>query len=163
MRISIAIVSVSDRSSKGERTDLSRPAIEECLCDIACFPLYECIPDEKSIIERTLIDICDNKKVQLVLTTGGTGLAPRDVTPEATLSVGEKLVPGLSEEMRRKSIEFTNRAMLSRAVSVIRNNVLIINLPGSPKAVTECLEIIKPVLHHAAELLKGEVSDCVRE
>ncbi len=162
MKINIAIVCISDRSSKGERADMSRPAIEECLCDIANISVYECIPDEKIIIEKTLIDICDNKKVQLVLTTGGTGLAPRDVTPEATLSVGEKLVPGLSEEMRRKSIEFTNRAMLSRAVYVIRNNVLIINLPGSPKAVVECLNIIKPVLHHAAGLLKGEVSDCAR-
>lgn len=163
MKINVAIVSVSDRSSKGERADLSRPAIEKCLFDIASLSVYECIPDEKSIIERTLIDICDNKKAQLVLTTGGTGLAPRDVTPEATLNISDRLVPGLSEEMRRQSMEFTNKAMLSRAVSVIRNNVLIINLPGSPKAVVECLEIIKPVLHHASELLQGDVSDCARE
>lgn len=163
MKLCIAIVSVSDRSSKGERADMSRPAIEKCLCDIASFSVYECIPDEKSVIEKTLIDICDNRKAQIVLTTGGTGLAPRDVTPEATLSVGEKLVPGLSEEMRRQSMKFTNKAMLSRAVSVMRNNVLIVNLPGSPKAASECLAIIKPVLCHAAELLAGEVSDCARK
>lgn len=162
MKFNIAVVCVSDRSSRGERADRSRPAIEEHLRDMAELSIYKCVPDEKRIIEETLIDICDGKKAHIVFTTGGTGLAPRDVTPEATLAVGEKLVPGIAEEIRRRSMEYTERAMLSRAVSVIRNNVLIVNLPGSPKAAVECLEVIKPVLGHIAELLAGEVSDCSR-
>lgn len=155
----IAVLCVSDRSSRGEREDLSGPLISEQLKDIAQTTEYVCVPDEQSAIEKELIRLCETD-ISAVLTTGGTGFAPRDVTPEATLAVAEKNAPGIAEAMRAKSLEITEKAMLSRAASVIRNNVLIINLPGSPKAVKECLTFIKGVLPHAFELLKGKVSDC---
>ncbi len=157
----IAVVCVSDRSSKGERKDLSGPLITEELKDIAKTTEYVCVPDEQSVIEKELIRLCQTD-ISAVLTTGGTGFAPRDVTPEATVAVAEKNAPGIAEAMRAKSLAFTDKAMLSRAASVIRNNVLIINLPGSPKAVKECLSVIKDVLPHAFELLKGKVADCGR-
>jgi molybdenum cofactor synthesis domain-containing protein len=161
MKFKIAVVCVSDRSSRGEREDLSCPAISRILGGMAETVEYICIPDEKEIISQELIRLCGGK-AHVVFTTGGTGLSPRDVTPEATLSVAEKLVPGMAEAMRQKSLEITSKAMLSRAVCAVRGNCLIINLPGSPKAVEECLEIIKPVLPHAVELLCGNVSDCAR-
>ncbi len=163
MKFNIAIICVSDRSSRGEREDKSKDAIEKYLENMTQTTYYNCVPDEKNIIKEALIDVCDNKKAHIVFTTGGTGLAARDVTPEATLSVAEKLVPGIAEEIRRKSMMHTERAMLSRAVSVLRNNVLIVNLPGSPRACVECLQVIEPVLGHIVELLCGKVSDCARE
>ena len=163
MKFNIAIICISDRSSRGEREDKSKTAIEKFLENMAQTTFYKCVPDEKSIIEETLIDVCDNKKAHILFTTGGTGLAPRDVTPEATLSVAQKLVSGIVQEIRSKSMEYTQRAMLSRAVCVIRNNVLIVNLPGSPRACVECLQVIEPVLGHVVELLCENVSDCARE
>ncbi|NLB36659.1 MAG: MogA/MoaB family molybdenum cofactor biosynthesis protein [Clostridiales bacterium] len=161
MKFRVAVVCVSDRSSKGEREDLSGQAISRILCDIAETVEYICVPDDKDIISSQLIRLCGGA-VQAVFTTGGTGLAPRDVTPEATIAVADKLVPGMAEAMRQKSLEITPTAMLSRAACAVRNNCLIVNLPGSPKAVEECLEAIKPVLPHAVELLCGNVNDCAR-
>lgn len=160
--VKIAVVCVSDRCFRGEREDLSGPAITRELADIAETTRYVCVPDERDIIESELIRLCETE-VSAVLTTGGTGFAPRDVTPEATLAVAEKNAPGIAEAVRAKSLEITPKAMLSRAVSVIRNNRLIINLPGSPKAAAECAAIIKPVLSHAVQLLEGKVTDCARK
>ena len=112
------------------------------------------------MIAAVLRQLCDSGEVDIVFTTGGTGIAPRDVTPEATLSVADRQVPGIAQAMRQKSLEITPRAMLSRAVCAVRSGTLIINLPGSPKAVCECIEIVKPVLQHAVRLLHGEVTDC---
>jgi len=119
------------------------------------------VPDEKEQIEKVLCDLCG--KADLILTTGGTGFAKRDVTPEATLSVGEKLVPGISEYMRMKSMEITDRGMLSRGVSVIRENTLIINLPGSPKAVKENLGFLLQALPHGLDTLLGRSAECGRK
>jgi molybdenum cofactor synthesis domain-containing protein len=121
---------------------------------------YAVVPDEKEIIAEKLAQWSDKGKTDIILTTGGTGLSPRDVTPEATLSVVERLVPGISEAMRIESLKKTSRAMLSRAVAGTRKKTLIINLPGSPKAVRECLEVVLPVLPHAVEIIKGEVGEC---
>ena len=121
---------------------------------------YVIVPDDEKEIANTLIRFCDELKVDVVLTTGGTGLAPRDVTPEATKSVIEREVPGIPQAIREYSLKITDRAMLSRAVSGIRKSTLIINLPGSPKAVRESLEIVKPVLAHAVETLSGNTVTC---
>ncbi len=158
----IAIICVSDRSYAGTREDLSGPAIKKELSDIAETSEYICVPDEMEMIESELVRLCDTD-VSIIITTGGTGLAPRDVTPEATLAVAEKNVPGIAEAIRAKSLAHTPMAMLSRSVSVIRNNTLIINFPGSPKAAAECAQIIRPVICHAAELLSGNVTDCARQ
>lgn len=163
MKIKIAVVCVSDRSSRGEREDVSGKVISEVLSGIAETTNYVIVPDEKEDIKNTLISLCEQQEVEMVFTTGGTGFAPRDVTPEATLEIAQKNAPGISEAIRQNSLSYTKNAMLSRAVSVIRNNKLIINLPGSPKAVKECLEFIKPVLPHANELLKGTVDSCARQ
>ena len=157
----IGIITVSDRSSRGERKDLSAPEIAGWAGKNGHTVGYSIIvPDEKEKIKEALIDLVDNKKMELVLTTGGTGFAPRDVTPEATLDVIERMAPGFSETMRARSLEITPHAMLSRAVSGIRNNCLIINLPGSPKAVRENLGFIERGIPHAIELLAGGVADC---
>lgn len=159
--IKIAVICVSDRSFSGEREDLSGPAISRALSDIAETAEYVCVPDEVGAIERELIRLCGTD-ISAIITTGGTGFAPRDVTPEATLAVMEKNAPGIAEALRAESLKLTPNAMLSRGMSVIRNNVLIVNLPGSPKAAEECAEILKPVLPHAAQLLRGKVTDCGR-
>lgn len=159
MSFSIAVLCISDRSYRNEREDLSGPAIIDFFrgrCDTAA---YETVPDEKEMISEALIKMCAINGVRIVFTTGGTGFSPRDVTPEATLAVAEKNAFGISEAMRAGTMCKTPKAMLSRGVSVIRNNVLIVNLPGSPKAVRECLEIISPCIEHAAETLAGEVTD----
>ena len=121
---------------------------------------YITVPDEKEEIEKALIYLCDDACVDVIFTTGGTGFAPRDVTPEATKNVIEKEAPGIAEGIRQKSMEITPKAMLSRAVSGIRKNSLIINLPGSPKAVRESLEFVLPVLPHAVEVLSGNTLNC---
>ena len=157
--IKIAVVCVSDRSYSGEREDLSGPAIIKELADVAKTVEYVCVPDEKEQIKNELVRLCA-PGLSAVITTGGTGVSPRDVTPEATLSVAEKQVPGIAEAIRAKSLESTPTAMLSRAVSVIRGGTLIINLPGSPMGAAECARIIKPVLAHASQLLSGGVTDC---
>jgi len=159
--ITAAILTLSDKGSKGEREDLAGPLIRKMIADIgATVEYYEVIPDEKVLIKEKLIDY--SKKVDLVLTTGGTGLSLRDVTPEATKEVIDKEVPGIAEAMRSAGLEKTKRAMLSRAVAGIRGRALIINLPGSPKAVKEGLEAIMDVLPHAIEKIKGDLKDCSR-
>ena len=157
--ITVAILTLSDKGSKGEREDLAGPLIREMIAGIgATVEYYEIIPDEKDLIKEKLMAY--SNKVDLVLTTGGTGLSPRDVTPEATLEVIEKEIPGIAETMRSAGLEKTKRAMLSRAVAGVRGNTLIINMPGSPKAVKEGLEAVMDVLPHAIEKIKGSTKDC---
>jgi molybdenum cofactor synthesis domain-containing protein len=159
----IGVLVASDKGSAGERTDESGKVIIEAF-EGKGFEIaeYKIVPDERAVISASLRNQADRLGVDLILTSGGTGLSPRDITPEATLDVVDRLVPGIPEAMRQKSLEFTNRAMLSRAVAGIRNRTLIINLPGSPKAVKECLEVISPVLIHALEILKGQTGECAR-
>lgn len=154
------VICVSDRCSKGLCEDKSGPLISELLAPLGETSFYEIVPDEKILISLALINGCDKTDADVIFTTGGTGLAPRDVTPEATKAVTEKDVPGISEAIRQKSLEITPKAMLSRATSGIRGSTLIINLPGSPKAVREALEIVMPVLPHAVETLSGDTISC---
>ncbi len=157
----LGILTASDKGSRGEREDESGKAIQETLVAMdARLVKYEIVPDERGIIAGKLAEWADSAEVDLIVTTGGTGLAPRDVTPEATLAVVDRLVPGFAEVMRTESLKKTPQAMLSRAVAGIRKSSLIINLPGSPKAVRECLEAIIPALPHAIETLKGEAAEC---
>jgi molybdenum cofactor synthesis domain-containing protein len=152
------ILTVSDKGSKGQRRDRSGEVIREMLPP-GSVTEYDIVPDEKSIIASRLAAWADGNKADVILTTGGTGLADRDVTPEATLSVIKCTVPGLAEAMRLKSLEKTPLAMLSRAVAGVRKRCLIINLPGSPKAVRECLEVVLPAIPHAVAVIKGEVME----
>ncbi len=157
--ITVAVLTLSDKGSKGEREDLSGPLIADILKPIgADLKYYEILPDEKELIKKKLMEYCS--KVDLILTTGGTGLAPRDVTPDATLEVIDKEVSGIAEVMRSEGFKKTRRALLSRAVAGIKGNTLIINLPGSPKAVKENLEIILDVIPHAVEKIKGDTTEC---
>ncbi|MBI5075659.1 MAG: MogA/MoaB family molybdenum cofactor biosynthesis protein [Nitrospirae bacterium] len=157
--ISAAILTLSDKGSRNEREDLGGPLIRDMLKAIdADVSYYEIIPDEKELIKEKLIEYCRN--VDLIITTGGTGLSPRDVAPDATLQVIEKEIPGIAEAMRMAGLKKTNRAMLSRAVAGVRGKTLIINLPGSPKAVKEGLEAIMDVIPHAIEKIKGSTEDC---
>lgn len=154
-----AILTLSDKGSRGEREDLGGPLIREMIKTISAEVLYyEIIPDEKELIKIKLIDY--SNKVDLIITTGGTGLSPRDVAPDATLEVIDKEIPGIAEAMRMAGLKKTNRAMLSRAVAGVRGRTLIINLPGSPKAVKEGLEAIMDVIPHAIEKIKGSTADC---
>ncbi len=154
MTVRVAILTVSDRSSRGERPDASGPAlIKFCEGNGWTVANVAILPDDQIAISAKLVEWADNERIDLVLTTGGTGFAPRDVTPEATLSVIHRLAPGLAEAMRSASLRITPHAMLSRAVAGIRNTTLIVNLPGSPKAALENLANIAPVLPHAIELL----------
>ena len=155
MTIRVAVLTVSDRSSRGERPDASGPAlIKACEENGWTVANAATIPDDQNTISARLIEWADSERIDLVLTTGGTGFAPRDVTPEATLSVIHRLAPGLAEAMRSASLRITPHAMLSRAVAGIRNSTLIVNLPGSPKAALENLATIAPVLPHAVELMQ---------
>lgn len=158
----IAVITLSDKCSRGERRDESGETVVSMFSGIAEVYSYAIIPDERELISAELRRLCDDDPVDVILTTGGTGFAPRDVTPEATLDVVERLAPGLPEAMRANSLQFTNRAMLSRAVAGLRKKTLIVNLPGSPKAVKECLEVILPILGHAVELLSGAGGECAR-
>lgn len=154
------VICVSDRCSKGLCEDKSGQLIKEILSPLGETVFYEIVPDEKNLISLSLIKACDKVKADIIFTTGGTGLAPRDVTPEATKAIIEKDVPGFSEAIRLRSLEITPKAMLSRAISGIRGTSLIINLPGSPKAVKEALEVVLPVLPHAYETLSGNTISC---
>ncbi len=157
--ITVAILTVSDKGSRGEREDVSGDVIREMVQSIGAQVMdYAIVPDEREDISRKLISWVDGG-MDLVLSTGGTGLAPRDVTPEATLDVVDRLVPGIAEAMRAESLRKTPMAMLSRAVAGARGKCLIVNLPGSPKAVRECLEVVLPALPHAVATLRGEVGD----
>ncbi len=155
-----AVITLSDRSYNGEREDLSGPAIIEYLEKKGWRrPGYLLLPDDREMLIDALIDLSDIKKMDLILTTGGTGFSPRDITPEATEAVAERNAPGISEAIRAYSMTKTKHAMLSRGVSVIRGTTLIINLPGSPKAVTEALDVIIEALPHGLGLLRGEKLD----
>lgn len=155
--IRVGIITVSDRSYRGEREDLSGPALVDRI-DKAGWEISKTIiiPDVSDMIKKTLIDLSDNFKLDLILTTGGTGFAPRDVTPEATQAVIDKTAPGIPEAMRMESLKITPHAMLSRSCAGIRKQTLIINLPGSPKAALENLEVVMPVIGHAIELLRND-------
>lgn len=155
---SVGILTISDKGWRGERVDKSGQAIRERLSDSRVVK-YEIVPDEADVIARKLTEWADEGSVDVILTTGGTGLGPRDVTPEATLSIVDKVVPGFTEIMRAKTFGTTPTAILSRATAGTRKKCLIINLPGSPKAVRECLEVILPAIPHAVEILKGEVTE----
>lgn len=155
-----AIVCVSDRCSQGVCQDKSGPLIKELVSPLGKTAEYILVPDEKEKIEEALIYLCDDVKADVVLTTGGTGFAPRDITPEATKAIIEREAPGIAEAIRIKSLQITPKAMLSRSVSGIRGKSLIVNLPGSPKAVRESLEFILPVLPHAVEVLSGDTQSC---
>lgn len=161
MKFSVQIITVSDRCFRGEREDLSGPAIAAAM-EKAGFDLLSpvLVPDEQPQIEAALLAACE-ADAALVLTTGGTGFAPRDLTPEATLAVCERLVPGIPEAMRAASMQITPRAMLSRAAAGIRGRTLIVNLPGSPRAALENLEPVLPALRHGLTMLRGEgPADC---
>ena len=151
------ILTVSDRSACGERPDLSGPALAELVSAQGWTVIRQAIaPDELPVLHATLLDWADHGGLDVILTTGGTGFTPRDVTPEATRQVIEREAPGLAEAMRHAGLEITPHAMLSRAVAGIRGKVLIVNLPGSPKGAVESLQVILPVLPHAVELLRDE-------
>lgn len=159
-----AVLTVSDRCFRGERPDSAGPLVAKLLKDAGYQVVQTAIvPDEQPRIEQILREIAGAGSVQLLLTTGGTGFSPRDVTPEATLAVCTRLTPGIPEAMRRASMGVTNRAMLSRAQAGIRHGTLIVNLPGSPKAARENLEAVLPALAHGLEMLSGRPADCAAE
>jgi len=157
-----AILTISDRGSRGERQDLSGPALRERLLETEIFQivLEKIVSDEPAEIEAALLQWSDQQSIDLILTTGGTGFSPRDLAPEATAAVIERPAPCFAEAMRAESLKITPHAMISRAVSGIRKSTLIINFPGSPKAARECLEFILPALPHALLKLAGDPSDC---
>lgn len=157
----VAILTLSDKGSRGERVDESGPALEAWLAERGVRTVKSrIIADELEQIVALLTEWTDTDEADLILTTGGTGVSPRDTTPEATLQVVERVIPGLGELMRMKSLEKTPMASLSRAVAGIRKQVLIINLPGSPKGAIENLEAVWPVLGHAVEKIRGGQEDC---
>lgn len=156
-----AVITVSDRSFRGERPDAGGPLVAQLLQDSG----YDVsttlvVPDEQIRIEAALRALCDDHPVDLIVTTGGTGFSPRDVTPEATIAVCQRLTPGIPETMRYASMQVTPRGMLSRAQAGIRGKTLIVNLPGSPKAAKENLEAVLPTLAHGLEMLSGVPADC---
>ncbi len=155
--IKVGILTISDRSSRGEREDLSGPALQgEVKGEGWEISLSVIVPDDLEKIKSTLVSWVDLEKLDLILTTGGTGFAERDITPEATLAVIDRNAPGLAEAMRAKSMQITDHAMLSRAITGIRKFTLIINLPGSPKAAVENFAVIRSVIPHAIQLLKND-------
>lgn len=162
MRYKAAIITISDKGSCGERVDTSGPALRDMLKDKFDLGDIVIIPDEVDIIASTIKQHIDELGIDLVITNGGTGLSKRDVTPEATRLVIEKDLPGFAEVMRAESYKITPTAVISRAVCGIRKESIVINLPGSPKAATECLGFIKDALPHALEKLKGSTADCAR-
>ncbi len=158
----IGIITASDKGSRGEREDASGHLIATMMSELGKIKSYKVLSDDVELISREMIVMADTLGLDLILTTGGTGMSPRDVTPEATLAVVDRQVPGIPEAMRAKSLEITSRAMLSRAVAGMRGRTLIINLPGSPKGVRECLEVIMPALEHGLAIMKGEAVECAR-
>ncbi len=157
----VGILTVSDKGAAGDRQDTAGPALTQLL-DPRCFEAarYRIVPDEHDDIVAALVAWCDEDSLDQILTCGGPGPAPRDLTPEATLAVAGRLVPGIAEAMRAAGLAKTPHAMLSRSVAVIRGQTLIVNLPGSLKGATESLEAILPALPHALEKIKGSPADC---
>lgn len=159
----VGIITASDKGSAGEREDLSGPTIQEII-EPAGYEVVsrKVLADDEEALYQEIVRLADEEKVDVIFTTGGTGLSPRDNTPEATLRAATKRVPGIAEAIRAYSLQITPRAMLSRAESVMRNRTLIINLPGSPKAVRESLEYILPTLEHGLEIMRGDAGECAR-
>ena len=156
-----AVITISDKGYRGERVDTSGPNLVEILKEKGFDVTYtSIIPDEQEQISAELIKTADELDIALTVTTGGTGFSPRDVTPEATIAVCQRMTPGIPEAMRFESMKVTNRAMLSRAQAGIRGYTLIVNLPGSPKAIRENLAAVLPSLDHGLEMLRGEKRDC---
>ncbi len=156
--VRIGIVTASDRASEGQYEDRSGPAIVEYLQQVLLTPwepLRRIVPDERPVLEQTLVELCDQHRCALVVTTGGTGPAPRDITPEATEAVCEKLLPGFGELMRKVSLEKVPTAILSRQTAGTRGNTLIVNLPGQPRAIAECLDAVFPAIPYCIELIGG--------
>lgn len=159
-----AVITLSDKGSQGKRQDTSGPAIAARLKDSG-YDVVETLllPDEAAALRQQLCRLADQRQVDLIVTTGGTGFSPRDITPEATMAVADRIAPGIAEAMRAASLRITPRAMLSRAVSVIRKGTLIINLPGSEKACQECMDVFLDTIPHGLDLLRGESGDCARK
>lgn len=163
-KLRVAVITSSDSGFAGTREDASGPVIEKMMKEAGYEVTYKLLlPDDQKELEKALCDIADTSRADLVLTTGGTGFSPRDVMPEATAAVCDRMVPGIPEAMRAYSLQITKRAMLSRAASGIRKKTLIVNMPGSPKAVTECLEYILPELKHGLEIMLEMTGDCARK
>ena len=162
--IKVAMITISDKGARGQREDISKKAIEKILEKLETDVIwYSIVPDEMSSIKSALIEAIEVHQADLVLTTGGTGFSRRDITPEATRAVIEKIVPGISEIIRIESFKKTPHAILSRAIAGIRGKSLIINLPGSPKGVQESLGVILKALPHGIDILKGEADECGNE
>ena len=160
----VAIITSSDSGFAGEREDKSGPVIAEIVKNNGYeVSFMKVLPDDREMLSNEMKRIADEEVADIILTTGGTGFSPRDVMPEATMDIVERAVPGIPEAMRAYSMQFTKRAMLSRAAAGIRKGTLIVNMPGSPKAVTECLEYIISELDHALGILKGTAKNCARK
>ena len=162
-RFRVMVVTLSDRCSRGEQVDASGRMLADEFTLLGALVARELLPDDYALLRDLLIMTCDAKRADLIVTTGGTGLSPRDVTPEATRDVIEREVPGLSEAMRMQSLSITPHAMLSRAVAGVRKNTLIVNLPGSKKGALECLQVVLPAVPHALEVISGVTMSCGRE
>jgi molybdopterin adenylyltransferase len=158
----IGVLTLSDKGSRGEREDVSGQVVREMVAGLGEVVCYEVIPDEVEGIVETLVEWADEKRLDLILTTGGTGLSPRDVTPAATARVIDWQIPGMAEAMRSASMQKTPHAMLSRALAGVRGTTMIINLPGSPRGVRENLEVVLPALEHGLRKLQGDPADCAR-
>ena len=166
MKIRIGIINVSDRASKGVYEDLPGKAIVATLNEYlksAWEKEYAIVPDEQSVIEQTMINMADQKGCCLIITSGGTGPAKRDVTPEATASVCDKMMPGFGELMRQESLKYVKTAILSRQTAGIRNKTVILNLPGKPKAIRQCLDAVFPSIPYCIDLLEGPFIECNEE
>ena len=161
MEIRAAVITVSDAWSRGERADASGEALVQLLGELGAeIVVRQILSDDLDPLRERLRELADHPDINLIVTTGGTGVAPRDNTPEATRAVIEREVPGIAEAMRMETLKKTPTAILSRSVCGIRSNTLIVNFPGSPKGVRECFEIVRPVLHHALALIAGRPHDC---